>query len=77
MSVKWNIFDDLPSVSAPIASNLKDELQHCLDCPVEDIKDPLMIEVVAYETSTLSLTLPDGSRLPVNTQCALFYISHT
>jgi hypothetical protein len=37
----------------------------------------LMIEVVAHETSTLSLTLPDGSRLPVNTQCALFYISHT
>jgi len=34
-----NIFDDLPSLSAPVASTLNDELQQYLECPVEDVKN--------------------------------------
>jgi hypothetical protein len=40
--IKRNVFDDLPSISAPIASKLKDELKQYLECPVEDVKDVLL-----------------------------------
>ena len=36
---KRNIFDDLPSVSAPVTSRLKDELELYLECPVENVKN--------------------------------------
>jgi len=38
-ATKRNIFDDLPSVSAPIASDLKDKLEQYLACPVENVKN--------------------------------------
>ncbi len=41
-SIKRNVFDDLPSLSAPVTSKLKDELQQYLECPVEDAKDVLL-----------------------------------
>ncbi len=40
--IKRNIFDDLPLVSVPVASKLKDELDQYLACPVEDVRNPFV-----------------------------------
>jgi hAT family C-terminal dimerisation region len=39
--MKQNIFSDLPSLSGPVASKLKDEVKQYLKCPVENIKNAL------------------------------------